>query len=58
MTTLTIEAPGERATRESLIELEAVVKIYRTGKLEYPALHDVDQQSVVGFFDAALPGKE
>src|SRR6476620_5408709 len=27
---------------ETLIELESVVKIYRTGKLEYPALRGVD----------------
>jgi len=40
--TLTLEPPVERATREPLIELESVVKIYRTGKLEYPALRGVD----------------
>jgi putative ABC transport system ATP-binding protein len=42
MTTHTVEAAVERAIREPLIELEAVVKIYRTGKLEYPALRGVD----------------
>jgi putative ABC transport system ATP-binding protein len=40
--TLSLERPVERATREPLIELESVVKIYRTGKLEYPALRGVD----------------
>ena len=40
--TLTREAPVELPTREPLIELEGVVKIYRTGKLEYPALRGVD----------------
>jgi putative ABC transport system ATP-binding protein len=40
--TLSFEAAVERAIREPLIELEGVVKIYRTGKLEYPALRGVD----------------
>jgi putative ABC transport system ATP-binding protein len=40
--TLSVEAAVERAIREPLIELEGVVKIYRTGKLEYPALRGVD----------------
>jgi putative ABC transport system ATP-binding protein len=40
--TLILETPVERATREPLIELESVVKIYRTGKLEYAALRGVD----------------
>lgn len=40
--TLVLETPVERATREPRIELESVVKIYRTGKLEYPALRGVD----------------
>jgi putative ABC transport system ATP-binding protein len=40
--TLILETPVERATREPLIELESVVKIYRTGKLEYSALRGVD----------------
>ena len=40
--TLILETPVERATRELLIELESVVKIYRTGKLEYSALRGVD----------------
>jgi putative ABC transport system ATP-binding protein len=40
--TLILETPVECATREPLIELESVVKIYRTGKLEYSALRGVD----------------
>jgi hypothetical protein len=36
--TLSVEAAVERTIREPLIELDEVVKIYRTGKLEYPAL--------------------
>jgi putative ABC transport system ATP-binding protein len=40
--TLILETPVERATRDPLIELVSVVKIYRTGKLEYPALRGVD----------------
>jgi len=40
--TLSVEAAVERTIREPLIELEGVVKIYRTGKLEYPALRGVD----------------
>ena len=40
--TLSGEAAVERTIREPLIELEGVVKIYRTGKLEYPALRGVD----------------
>jgi putative ABC transport system ATP-binding protein len=40
--TLSVEAAVERTTREPLIEIEGVVKIYRTGKLEYPALRGVD----------------
>jgi putative ABC transport system ATP-binding protein len=40
--TLTAEAPVERVIREPLIALEGVAKIYRTGKLEYPALRGVD----------------
>jgi putative ABC transport system ATP-binding protein len=40
--TLSVEAAVERTIREPLIELDGVVKIYRTGKLEYPALRGVD----------------
>jgi putative ABC transport system ATP-binding protein len=40
--TITREAPVELATGQPLIRLERVVKIYRTGKLEYPALRGVD----------------
>jgi putative ABC transport system ATP-binding protein len=46
--TLILETPVERATREPLIELESVVKIYRTGKLEYAALRGVDLRIDVG----------
>jgi putative ABC transport system ATP-binding protein len=42
--TLTREAPVQLATGEPLIRLEGVVKVYRTGKLEYPALRGVDLQ--------------
>src|ERR1051325_5703315 len=41
-TTITREAPVELATGEPLIQLAGVGKIYRTGKLEYPALRGVD----------------
>jgi putative ABC transport system ATP-binding protein len=37
-----LEAPRERPTRAPLIALEAVEKVYRTGKLEYAALRGVD----------------
>ncbi|HET9286414.1 MAG TPA: ABC transporter ATP-binding protein [Gaiella sp.] len=40
--TMTREAPVELSAVEPLIELSAVVKVYRTGKLEYPALRGVD----------------
>jgi putative ABC transport system ATP-binding protein len=40
--TITVEAPRELETRRPLIELERVEKLYRTGKLEYPALRGVD----------------
>ncbi|HSC90493.1 MAG TPA: ABC transporter ATP-binding protein [Gaiellaceae bacterium] len=39
---MTREAPLEQATGPPLIRLDGVVKIYRTGKLEYPALRGVD----------------
>jgi putative ABC transport system ATP-binding protein len=40
--TITLEAPSERRTGAPLITLERVEKVYRTGKLEYPALRGVD----------------
>ena len=40
--TMIREAPVELPTAEPLIELVGVVKVYRTGKLEYPALRGVD----------------
>ena len=40
--TMTREAPAELSVVEPLIELSAVVKVYRSGKLEYPALRGVD----------------
>jgi putative ABC transport system ATP-binding protein len=41
-TTITREAPVDQAIGQPLIQLSGVVKIYRTGKLEYPALRGVD----------------
>ena len=40
--TVTREAPTELQTAAPLIELTGVEKVYRTGKLEYPALRSVD----------------
>ena len=40
--TLTLEAPREHKVAVPLITLGRVEKIYRTGKLEYPALRGVD----------------
>jgi len=40
--TPTLEAPPRRSTAAPLIALERVEKVYRTGKLEYPALRGVD----------------
>src|SRR6476659_5404973 len=40
--TMTREAPVELVTGQPLIRLEGVVQVYRTGKLEYPALRGVD----------------
>jgi putative ABC transport system ATP-binding protein len=40
--TMTRPAPVERATSVPLIQLSDVVKIYRSGKLEYAALRGVD----------------
>jgi hypothetical protein len=36
--TLTLEVPREREAAAPLIALERVEKVYRTGKLMYPAL--------------------
>ena len=46
--TLTVEAPRERKTAVPLITLERVEKVYRTGKLEYPALRGVDLEIGAG----------
>ena len=40
--TMIRESPVELSTAEPLIELVGVAKVYRTGKLEYPALRGVD----------------
>jgi putative ABC transport system ATP-binding protein len=40
--TITVEPLPELETRRPMIELEGVEKLYRTGKLEYPALRGVD----------------
>ena len=40
--TFTVEAPRLPVTAMPLIALERVEKVYRTGKLEYPALRGVD----------------
>ena len=39
---LTAQTPRLEAVRPALIELAGVEKIYRTGKLEYPALRGID----------------
>jgi putative ABC transport system ATP-binding protein len=46
--TLTLEAPRELDAEAPLITLERVEKVYRTGKLEYPALRGVDLTIVGG----------
>ena len=46
--TLTREAQPERRTAVPLITLERVEKVYRTGKLEYPALRGVDLEIDAG----------
>jgi putative ABC transport system ATP-binding protein len=46
--TITLEAPSERRTSAPLITLERVEKVYRTGKLEYPALRGVDLEIEAG----------
>ena len=40
--TVTLEAPPRRRDATHLIALERVEKVYRTGKLEYPALRGID----------------
>jgi putative ABC transport system ATP-binding protein len=40
--TVAREVGVERSTAPPLIQLQGVVKVYRTGKLEYPALRGVD----------------
>lgn len=40
---------------EPLIRLSAVDKVYRTGKLEYPALRSVDLEIARGEMVAVLP---
>ena len=40
--TASLEVRGERSVGLPLIELARVEKVYRTGKLEYPALRGVD----------------
>ena len=39
---LTAQTPRLEAVRPALIELAGVEKVYRTGKLEYPALRGID----------------
>src|SRR5512133_2155045 len=46
--TITVERPPELETRTTLIELEGVEKVYRTGKLEYRALRGVDLTIAAG----------
>ena len=48
MATLTQEAPETVATHAPLISLEGVEKVYRTGRLEYPALRGVDLTIAAG----------
>jgi putative ABC transport system ATP-binding protein len=42
MSTLAQPAPATTGTGPPLIELEGVTKVYKTGKLEYPALRGID----------------
>jgi len=42
------EVPVELTTFEPLIQLDGVVKVYRTGKLDYPALRGVDLAIAAG----------
>jgi putative ABC transport system ATP-binding protein len=46
--TATLAAPPARETAAPLIALEGVEKVYRTGKLEYPALRGVDLEIDAG----------
>jgi putative ABC transport system ATP-binding protein len=46
--TITVEAPSDHRTGAPLITLERVEKVYRTGKLEYPALRGVDLEIEAG----------
>ena len=40
--TVALETPSQARVGRTLIALERVKKVYRTGKLEYPALRGVD----------------
>ena len=46
--TATLATPLARETAPPLITLERVEKVYRTGKLEYPALRGVDLEIDAG----------
>jgi putative ABC transport system ATP-binding protein len=46
--TATLETPAERQTARPLIQLQGVVKVYRSGKLEYRALRGVDLEIGAG----------
>jgi putative ABC transport system ATP-binding protein len=46
--TITLEAPSEHQTKTPLITLARLEKVYRTGKLEYPALRGVDLEISAG----------
>jgi putative ABC transport system ATP-binding protein len=48
MATLLTHSPGAAEQTATLIELAGVEKIYRTGKLEYPALRGVDLSIAAG----------
>ena len=54
--TATLATPLARETAPPLIALERVEKVYRTGKLEYPALRGVDLEIDAGeCLDASVP---